>query len=120
MAITDGHGTGVTVTATNAGMGRLQLDTRGGDDNVIVDLTARDLITVPITFDGGANSDLLTVQALPNQVRLRPPTLLGPAAWRRTFSARRRSHHDHRHLESGTDHRSCSGQLDRQWHQHRQ
>ena len=38
VAITDGHGTGVTVTATNPAHGRLHLATRGGDDEVVINL----------------------------------------------------------------------------------
>ncbi len=64
-AVTDGNGAGVTVTATNANLGRLQINTLGGDDQVLVDVGVTDLIGTPITFDGGAGSDLLTVSGAP-------------------------------------------------------
>ncbi|MCY2991933.1 MAG: hypothetical protein NTY19_29250, partial [Planctomycetota bacterium] len=54
-----------SVTATLATLGRLQINTLGGDDKVTVDVGGTDLITVPITFDGGTGSDLLTVTGTP-------------------------------------------------------
>src|SRR5207249_1441360 len=68
VAVTDtfaAFGAGVTVTAVDfAGgpLGRLQLNTLGGDDTVTVDVTdeagtANGIIGVPITFDGGLGSD---------------------------------------------------------------
>jgi hypothetical protein len=60
---------GVTVRdVTGAGtLGRVILDTRGGDDAVIVDVggPASDVISIPITFDGGAGSDILTTTGTP-------------------------------------------------------
>ena len=50
VAITDGHGTGVTVTANERWNGPLQLNTVGGDTNAIVDRTVEP--DVPIIFDG--------------------------------------------------------------------
>jgi len=55
-----------TVTATLANLGRLQINTLGGDDHVTVDVNGTALIAVPITFDGGSGSDLLTVQGTPS------------------------------------------------------
>ena len=55
----------MTVTETSGALGRLQINTLGGDDVVTVDVNGTALITVPITFDGGANSDLLQVQGTP-------------------------------------------------------
>ena len=63
---------GVTVTAVDTGtpLGRLQLNTLGGDDTVTVDVTdeagaANGIISVPITFDGGLGSDKLVVTGNP-------------------------------------------------------
>jgi hypothetical protein len=44
---------------------RLQINTRGGDDLVTVDLSQTDLIDAPITYDGGLGSDRLVVQGTP-------------------------------------------------------
>ncbi len=67
VAITDANGTMATVTETTGGLGRLQINTLGGNDQVLVDVggPASDLVTVPITFDGGASSDLLTISGTP-------------------------------------------------------
>ena len=64
LAVTDGT-SHRSVTATLATLGRLQINTLGGDDMVWVDVDNKDLITVPITFDGGTGSDLLTVRGKP-------------------------------------------------------
>jgi hypothetical protein len=58
---------GVTVTETSGNLGRLQINTLGGDDVVRVDVdgAASNLIGVPITFDGGAGSDVLRVTGTP-------------------------------------------------------
>src|SRR5439155_2862777 len=63
VAVTDtfaAFGAGVIVTAVDTGtpLGRLQLNTQGGDDTVTVDVTdeagaANGIISVPITSDGG-------------------------------------------------------------------
>jgi hypothetical protein len=59
---TTGVATNVVVTETSGGLGRLQINTLGGDDWVTVDASGADgTISVPITFDGGSNSDLLRV-----------------------------------------------------------
>ncbi|MCA9121452.1 MAG: hypothetical protein KDB11_14780 [Planctomycetales bacterium] len=60
VAVTDSRGAGVTVTATNAALGRLGINTLGGDDLVTVDETGG-LIAPLITFDGGSGSDALAV-----------------------------------------------------------
>ncbi|MCO6458749.1 MAG: hypothetical protein J5I93_25865 [Pirellulaceae bacterium] len=65
VAVTDNNGANVTVTATTANLGRLQINTLGGDDQVLVDVGSTDLVNVPITFDGGGNSDLLTISGTP-------------------------------------------------------
>ena len=59
---------GITVTETSGNLGRLLINTLGGDDEVTVDVDSAipsDVIAVPITFDGGAGSDALTVQGDP-------------------------------------------------------
>jgi len=63
VAVTDGNGNNVTVTGM--GVGRLEINTLGGDDWVTVDAGSPDVIGVPITFNGGANSDLLRVTGNP-------------------------------------------------------
>ena len=68
--VTDNKGTTggvpVVVTATSDTTGRLQINTLGGDDVVTVDVGgASDVVGVPITFDGGVGSDLLTVTGDP-------------------------------------------------------
>lgn len=70
VAVTDhARGNPLTVTATSDAHGRLQIATRGGDDVLTVNVDApqdqSDLVTVPITFDGGTNSDTLIVQGTP-------------------------------------------------------
>jgi Ca2+-binding RTX toxin-like protein len=55
----------VAVTAINAATGRLQINTLGGDDLVVVSVAGTALIGVPITFDGGANSDTLQLEGDP-------------------------------------------------------
>ncbi|MBL7044120.1 MAG: pre-peptidase C-terminal domain-containing protein [Pirellulaceae bacterium] len=55
----------VTVTAIGSLLARLQLNTQGGDDTVTVNAGGTDVIGVPITFDGGGGSDLLTVTGTP-------------------------------------------------------
>lgn len=67
VAVTDVNGTNVTVTATNALLGRLQINSLGGDDDVVVNVESpgSDVIGVPITFNGGGGSDLLTVRGNP-------------------------------------------------------
>ncbi len=60
VAITDGNGMGVTVTATGPMQGRLQINTLGGDDTVTVD-ESDGLITPLIGYDGGTGSDVLNV-----------------------------------------------------------
>ena len=69
--VTDADGTGVVVTG--ASIGRLQINTLGGDDVVLVDidaggLPASDVIGVPIMFDGASGSDLLQITGTPTQV----------------------------------------------------
>ncbi|NLF09693.1 MAG: hypothetical protein GX594_17185, partial [Pirellulaceae bacterium] len=62
------NGSGAQVTEISGDLGRLELRTLGGDDDVTVDvdsLTPSDVIGVPITFDGGTGSDLLTVTGNP-------------------------------------------------------
>ncbi len=67
VAVQDTNGANVIVTATNPMQGRLQINTLGGDDRVLVnaDAAASDVIGVPITFDGGSGSDFLTVLGAP-------------------------------------------------------
>lgn len=72
VAVTDNNGTNVTVTGTSSSLGRLQINTLGGDDLVLVNVTDPDLndiesglIFVPITFDGGGGSDMLRVEGDP-------------------------------------------------------
>ena len=62
VAILDGNSAivGVTVTETTGALARLEIDTLGGDDLVAVDVSSG-LIRVPLTYDGGANSDTLLV-----------------------------------------------------------
>ena len=50
----------VTVTGVNAMLGRVQVNTLGGDDTLTVDETGG-LITPLIGYDGGTGSDLLNV-----------------------------------------------------------
>ena len=61
------RGTLAVVTAINLDLSRLQINGLGGDDWVTVDVDAADsdLISVPITFDGGGGSDLLIVEGTP-------------------------------------------------------
>ena len=63
VAVTD-VASGVTVTDLGTGvpspLGRLQINTLGGDDMVTVD-NSTGLINVPITYDGGSGSDTLLV-----------------------------------------------------------
>jgi len=79
VAVRDNNGTGVTVTETSGNLGRLQINTLGRDDRVTVNVGATDLVGVPITYDGGGGSDLLTISGTPatqvNTVTYRP----GPA-----------------------------------------
>jgi hypothetical protein len=70
---------GVVVTETSGALGRLQLNTLGGDDEVTVDVGGTALITVPITFDGGANSDTLQVQGTPTGGAVSATYRPGPA-----------------------------------------
>ncbi len=58
---------GVTVTGGTTGfLGRLQINTLGRDDTVTVDVSApSDVISVPITFDGGLGTDQLIVSGSP-------------------------------------------------------
>ncbi len=67
VAVTDNNGTNVTVTETSGNLGRVQLNTLGGDDTVLVDVNgaASDVIGVPITVDGGGGSDVLQVSGTP-------------------------------------------------------
>jgi hypothetical protein len=55
----------VVVTETSGNLGRLQINTLGGDDEVTVDVGSTDLVNVPITYDGGSNSDSLIVSGTP-------------------------------------------------------
>src|SRR4029450_6064540 len=64
-------GPGVTVTDLGGNVGRLQINTLGGDDTVTVDV-APGVVTVPITYDGGGNSDTLRVIGT-------PPGVVAPA-----------------------------------------
>ncbi len=70
---------GVMVTEISNELGRLQINTLGGDDTVTIDVDATPLITVPITFDGGANSDLLQVQGTPTGGAVSATYRPGPA-----------------------------------------
>ncbi len=66
--VTDNNGTGAVVTAVNTSLGRLQLNSLGGDDTVQVNAdgsSGSDITAVPITFDGGGGSDLLQVTGSP-------------------------------------------------------
>ncbi|MCI0360198.1 MAG: hypothetical protein L0211_17105 [Planctomycetaceae bacterium] len=69
VAIVD-NGPGVTVTDVTGGdtLGRLVLETRGGDDEVTVNIGGTLPIAVPITFDGGAGADQLVVIGTPLNV----------------------------------------------------
>ena len=60
---------GATVTETSGALGRLQINTLGGDDLIEVD-TNNGLIRVPITVDGGANSDTILVYGNPAAAEL--------------------------------------------------
>ena len=55
---------GATVTETSGALGRLQINPLGGDDLIQVD-TNTGLIRVPITIDGGSNSDTILVYGDP-------------------------------------------------------
>ncbi len=44
----------------------LRINTRGGDDRLMVDVNGTGLISTPILFDGGVGSDTLQVQGTPN------------------------------------------------------
>ncbi|MGE0755391.1 MAG: beta strand repeat-containing protein, partial [Pirellulaceae bacterium] len=79
-AISDLHGTTPTVTVVNATLGRVQINALGGDDEVIINLAGLDLVTIPITFDGGTNADTLTVTGAPNQGATVGNYSPGPAA----------------------------------------
>ena len=65
VAVTDTNGTNVTVTAINEMLGRLQINTLGGDDTVTIDVDGTNVIPTPITFDGGGNSDELRLTGAP-------------------------------------------------------
>ncbi|MCB9941370.1 MAG: hypothetical protein H6823_24320 [Planctomycetaceae bacterium] len=56
--VDDGNG-GVRVTGT--GMGRVQVNTLGGDDSLTVAIGAGNFIDALIGYDGGTGSDTLTV-----------------------------------------------------------
>ena len=56
---------GITVTNVTQAVGRLHIQTLGGDDSVTVDVGTVGLVLVPITFDGGTNSDSLTISGTP-------------------------------------------------------
>jgi Ca2+-binding RTX toxin-like protein len=43
----------------------LRINTLDGDDELIVNASSTDLVSVPITYDGGAGSDSLTMQGTP-------------------------------------------------------
>ena len=70
--VDDANGTTVRVTGT--GMGRVQVDTLGGDDEVTVDGTGG-LIDALIGYDGGTGSDKLTVMGTVTDATYSP----GPA-----------------------------------------
>ncbi len=53
------------VTGAAGPLGRLQINTLGGNDTVNVSVSNTDLLTVPIVYDGGTGADLLTVQGTP-------------------------------------------------------
>ncbi len=63
VVVTDNTGNNVVVTGT--GLGRLQLNTLGGDDTVTVNAGGTDVIAAPITYDGGSGSDVLRVTGNP-------------------------------------------------------
>ncbi|MGB7324210.1 MAG: dockerin type I domain-containing protein [Rubripirellula sp.] len=67
VAIIDASGSFAVVTASDL-LGRLQVNTLGDDDTVRVrtSLGSGDVIGVPITFDGGAGSDLLETTGSPS------------------------------------------------------
>ncbi|NND97529.1 MAG: hypothetical protein HKN47_09405, partial [Pirellulaceae bacterium] len=79
-AITDGNGTGVTVTAVGLmASGRVEINTLGGNDTVTIDNTGG-LIDPLITFNGGSGSDLLELTGLTvvaNATYLPGPTIDG-------------------------------------------
>lgn len=70
----------VTVTETTGQLSRLQLNTRGGDDNVTVSVAGTALITVPITYDGGSGEDALTVSGTPTTAVATETYTPGPIA----------------------------------------
>ncbi len=55
---------GVTVAALS-GPARVQINTLAGNDQVTVDVGSTDLVSVPISYDGGTGSDRLTVSGTP-------------------------------------------------------
>ncbi len=76
--VTDVVNTVVVAEISNT-LGRLQINTQGGDDVVTIDAGATDVITVPITFDGGTNSDRLEVMGAPATAVDTVTYSLGPA-----------------------------------------
>ncbi len=61
--VADRKSNGVAVTAQT--MVHLRMDTLGGDDQVVVDVEGTELIPLLITYNGGSNSDTLTLQGTP-------------------------------------------------------
>lgn len=63
--VTQTTGPAITVTEISDLLGRLRIDTRGGDDTVTIQLQGSSLLDTPLTFDGGANADTLRVVGTP-------------------------------------------------------
>jgi len=57
VAVSDAFG--VLVTVISDGLGRLQVNTLGGDDTLTVDVNGAALIDTPIGYEGGQGNDLL-------------------------------------------------------------
>jgi len=61
-----------------SGVGEIEFNTLGGDDSLLVDAGSTDLVSVPITYNGGPGSDLLTVSGDPLTAVANTTYLPGP------------------------------------------